>query len=773
MIEPRSKRVRSAFGALRRRSGAGIAFFVLVVAVVAGGTYFVQPVYRARAVILVEGRDPTWDITRFAAIEQALGRSKSRSDAGSTGQSAEMARDGDGGTHADDAAGRGSGRVPDRAIDRTIAGRAPLPGAPDPLRVARNELGHLTSRPLLERMLAEARVEDWPEYVDSTREEIFAALRERIRLREDPSRDLVEVELEGWEPEKIAAGLNRLLELFADAQAAQFEEPAEWVELRRQENAVRAELDEIAGQLERLNEQRGSWILEQDLAEVEVSLRALRREWIAARAERRDLERTRDAVAAADGGGQPLEIRFGILDDAGALAELRELRAERARLDRELSTLLSRGGYRVSHRQAIEAGQAETDSAIEALEGRVMALLERRLSIARLAEQELKGRLAAAEAPAKQLRARLDAVHQLVDRQRHLRDQRDDLQSRKSETWLARASSPPTARVQLVDPAGVPTVPIRPRPVQNLLVAIGVGLLGGILLVFVLELLDDSIKGSRDIRTVLRLPSLGTIPKLGGRNAADRVKLITVEQPGSDVSEAFRGICSGMNRMRAVRERKGGRSRLGGRGGAVEATGGLRAIPEDQVLVVTSAGRGEGKTTTASNLAVSMAQMGQTTLLMDANVRDPKVHQIFHVPNDRGLSTLVAAGEPIDRCVRKSGVPNLSVLPSGPSPVNPADIFLGSDLERAIEQLRGRYQRIVIDAPSILCGNDVVVLGRVADAALMVVGAYQTSREEVVAGKEYLTSVGVTVAGAILNRIRGERGDSFETESVEPPVTAS
>ena len=146
---------------------------------------------------------------------------------------------------------------------------------------------------------------------------------------------------------------------------------------------------------------------------------------------------------------------------------------------------------------------------------------------------------------------------------------------------------------------------------------------------------------------------------------------------------------------------------------------------------------------------------------------------------------MVAAGDSLERCTQSTGVARLSVLPSGPVPLNPSEIYAGPELAATIRSLRNRYDRVIVDGPSVLSGDDVAALGRIVDDTLMVVGAYQTSREEAVAAKEFLGALGIPVGGVILNRARdgrypalqasvagnGLRGEHVEGSAVPSPST--
>jgi capsular exopolysaccharide synthesis family protein len=213
--------------------------------------------------------------------------------------------------------------------------------------------------------------------------------------------------------------------------------------------------------------------------------------------------------------------------------------------------------------------------------------------------------------------------------------------------------------------------------------------------------------------------------------------LITWLDPRSRVSEAFRGLSFAV-----------GAPGLPGMGETAAVQG---------VVLVTSAGPGEGKSTAAVNLAVSMARSGARTLLVDANLRSPRVHQTFGMERAPGLAELLAQGGDPDSSVVETSIPGLSVLPSG-SVADPGDLLFGRRLPAMLGRLRRRFERIVLDSPSIQAAADAVALGKLADATLLVVGAYQTPRGQAQAAKEYLGALGIPVTGVILNRVHTDEG---------------
>lgn len=172
-------------------------------------------------------------------------------------------------------------------------------------------------------------------------------------------------------------------------------------------------------------------------------------------------------------------------------------------------------------------------------------------------------------------------------------------------------------------------------------------------------------------------------------------------------------------------------------------------------LIVTSAAPDEGKSEVLANLAVTMAQGERRTILVDADLRRPGLHELFGVANDRGLTTMILEEEALDDPpLLDVGVENLLLVPSGPLPPNPADVLGSSRMEQVIEAFKGRADVILFDAPPVIAVTDAAVLGTKVDGVLLVVAAGRTRRDHAERAKELLERVNVRIIGAVLNEAR-------------------
>jgi exopolysaccharide transport family protein len=287
-----------------------------------------------------------------------------------------------------------------------------------------------------------------------------------------------------------------------------------------------------------------------------------------------------------------------------------------------------------------------------------------------------------------------------------------------------------TTNVRVVDSADVSHEPIKPKKGLNILLAAIVGLFGGTGIAFFIEYLDNAVKTPDDIKRSVGIPYMGPIPNFGLQNgetsAAERA-LIVSEDPKSVAAEAYRGIRTAV----------------------------IFASPDsgNKVLLVTSAAPSEGKSITASNLAVSMAQSGKKTLVIDADFRKPRLHRIFKVNNEKGFSNLIVGAAVLEDVINKTDIPNLDVIPCGHIPPNPAELLGSKNMRKYLNELKEHYSMIIFDSPPIMAVTDSIVLSTLVDDVLLVVWAGKTSREVVRRAVEQLRDVRANLIGAVLNNI--------------------
>jgi capsular exopolysaccharide synthesis family protein len=300
------------------------------------------------------------------------------------------------------------------------------------------------------------------------------------------------------------------------------------------------------------------------------------------------------------------------------------------------------------------------------------------------------------------------------------------LESRQKETELAAAL--PTKNIRIVDKAEVPRAPVGPDRFRSLAMALLVGLMGGAGLVFFIEYLDRSVKDPGDLERLLNVPFLGPVPVIEAKKEGPLARdLISAHEPKSLYAEAYRSLRTGV----------------------------FFTSPDNppKVLMVTSTGPQEGKTVTTINLALAIAASGKKVLLVDADMRKPRVHKVFGQKNSVGLSTLLGGEKDVGLALKETKVANLTVITSGQIPPNPSELLGTERMVRFLGILRERFDIVLIDSPPLISITDSVVLGSHVDGVILVAKAGATSREILKRGIAMLGEVNASIVGVVLNMV--------------------
>jgi capsular exopolysaccharide synthesis family protein len=181
-----------------------------------------------------------------------------------------------------------------------------------------------------------------------------------------------------------------------------------------------------------------------------------------------------------------------------------------------------------------------------------------------------------------------------------------------------------------------------------------------------------------------------------------------------------------------------------------------------KTIVITSTGPGEGKTTTSSNLAVAMAQGGHKTLILDCDLRKPRIHRVFNISNQIGLSNLLIGEKKFEEVVHKTEVYNLFVLTSGVKPPNPSELLASSKMQNLIEMLKESYDYVIIDTPPVIMVTDAQILSKYADGCLIVVSSGESDKIAAQRAKELLQKVDANILGVVLNKLDTSKKGHYE-----------
>jgi len=305
---------------------------------------------------------------------------------------------------------------------------------------------------------------------------------------------------------------------------------------------------------------------------------------------------------------------------------------------------------------------------------------------------------------------------------------RDQLRSQINELNLTIDTARNNAGLEILGEAEAPGSPASPNHRQDMLVGLATALVLAAAVAFVREQLDDSVRTKEELERQTGLPVLGVIPKVTSWKDPTSVHLETRHAPRSAAAEAYRTLLTSLEFLHVQRSAR--------------------------VIQVTSPSAGEGKTTTAANLAVAHADSGKRTLVVDCDLRRPRLHRFFGASPSPGFTSVLLGQVDLDEAVvAAEGTPGLWVLPAGPLPANPAELLRGTRAQSLLRDLRNDYDVVVMDSPPVLPVADALVVSRAADATLIVASSHATTRRRLRRAIENLRQVEAPLVGAVLNSI--------------------
>ena len=343
----------------------------------------------------------------------------------------------------------------------------------------------------------------------------------------------------------------------------------------------------------------------------------------------------------------------------------------------------------------------------------------------------LNGEIEKYKQEAKKLSPLIAIYTELVRQKKEYDDKYNILRARLSSMQMTGSLSSSISNVRGLDKALLPIKPVSPNMQTNVTVAALLALVAGILIIFLIVFLDRSIKSTSDATVAADAPVLGVIPQLTSADLDsddDRSRDMYVhENPKSSIAECCRSLRTNILFSAADRQLK--------------------------TIVVCSANPREGKTTTVLYLGTTMAQSGQRTLLIDTDMRRPRLHKSTNVALSPGLSNLLIGEEDYDHLIKPTEVANLFILPCGLTPPNPAELLLTKRFETVLSELSRRFDRIILDSPPIQAVTDAVVLSKRVDGVVLVVRASKTMRDELRRSTRMIRDIGGSIVGVIVNEL--------------------
>jgi len=320
-----------------------------------------------------------------------------------------------------------------------------------------------------------------------------------------------------------------------------------------------------------------------------------------------------------------------------------------------------------------------------------------------------------------------------------LRTQLNETQVRYTEAFnnlnqLQQEQAKESSNIVLIEAAQAPNLPVRPNVVTNTLIATLIGTMFAVGVIFLIEYLDDTVKTPEQVLADTKLSTLGAIAQIKAHDPSESI--VAFNRPRDPLSEAYRVLRTNL--------------------GFSAIDGALRSI------VVTSGSPGEGKSTTAANLSIVMAQAGKRVVLVDSDLRRPVQHKILSVGNNRGLTTALLDNEtPVTFHLQNTKIKDLRVLSSGPIPPNPAEILSSQRMSNLIQELYEEADVLVFDTPPVLTVTDAAVLSPQVDGTLFVVHVGKTRRDTLTQAVERVLNTNAQLLGVVLNRIKPSHGGYY------------
>lgn len=690
----------------KRRWTAGTVFLLVLLAAVVY-TFTTTPIYEARTRLLIESDDP--NIVSFKeVIDKGAAESNYYQTQYNILQSRSLARD---------------------TLDDLHLWNNPLFGAPAAGRVSQVWALAVSLAPFGRDARKTAATPS-----DEAGAQSLAIDRFLENLTISPVRNsrLVDIRYRVSDPAVAAAVANGVATNYIDQGLAYkftaSRDASDWLGDRLTEQRAQVEKAELA--LQQYREQNEAISLEDRQNIVVQKLADLNAAVTKAKTERLQKEGLHRQLDGAGTDRAVLDTFPAILGNAFIQTQKTEL----ATLQRQQAQLADRLGDRhpemVKIRSAIQNAeaelQAEVAKVVQAVRTEYQAALAQEESLTTALDQQKREALAM---------NRKGIEYSVLEREVESgRQIYQSLMQRAKETSVTGELK--SSNVRVVDRAEVPREPVAPRGLLSLALALFGGTFLACGLVFFFEYLDSRIKTPEEVETRLGLPAIGLIPALG-KNWRQAEPLLSNGVP-PDFAEAFKALRT--NVLFSAAEK------------------GCR------VVVVTSSGPGEGKTIVASNLAIGVAYAGQRVLLVDGDLRRPRIHDVFAYEQEPGLSNVLVGDAKASDTVRRTDVAGLCVLTAGRVPPNAAELLGSRRFKELLTSIRGQFDWVVIDSPPVMAVTDPNILANLSDSVVFVIGAEMTSYKIARRAVEQLERSRAVFAGGVLNRVQLQRHSYYYSQ---------
>lgn len=550
-----------------------------------------------------------------------------------------------------------------------------------------------------------------------TREERIAdSLSRQIQVRLMPDTRIVTISFKSPNPNFSSLVANTTarayIEETLDMKMESTRRTLEWMTKKADEERQRLETAERA--LQEYSRANNIVTLENRVAGTPEEFSEISTQLVRAESSRKQLEALNTMVRQVVAGTQPPETISTIAADSA----LQALRAQIVQAEKNIMELSGKYGAKHPVMEKAASDLRILEQKREQEIQRIIGSIQNEYQLAQANENNLRSKLESIKGEAMRLNDKFvqyGVLKREVDTNRQIYDA---LMLKIKEQSITEENKP--IDLWIVEEAQVPGRASSPLVGLNLLIGLGLGLAGGAVLALFAEYLDNTLKNPEEAESALGYPVLGIVSKATNK----AMDCIVLKEPQSVLAENYKGLRTSL----------------------------LLSCAEQapRSILVTSSVSGEGKTTTAVNLALTLAQSDKRVALIDADMRKPRVHRIFRLGNQEGLSS-VLAGVADGDVLKRGPMPNLTVMTAGPIPPNPSELLMSERMRQLVSSLLGRFDYVICDSPPVLAVDDPRILSRLFDGTVLVAQAHKTTYETTGRAIRSLKEVNTPVLGLVMN----------------------
>ncbi len=601
--------------------------------------------------------------------------------------------------------------------------------------ILESEYKNILSNRVIENVFIKLELYDRPEFKNCSEPEQILKNLFNVSPLPEPSL-LVDIHFD-W---KDADTAEQILRCLMEEYQSDFEQRIQGVDKENLDDAQEMRI-KLLEEMEKKNKEKLNFEVEHnffslDQAKLKTSPKydALRKNYEAALD---DLAKAECRFKNVDNIGNPDDEMESSLDQMPEILEnktIQDLELDKIRAQNELSNLIEKFGtnHQLVKSAKTKLGQIETGIKLQ-IKSIYMGAVAK-LHRARAVKDRIERELGAEEEKLSENRTLLNEYEKLSNDYKHTQQLYNKNEDTIKELQTVLSGKGRKKNIQVINPSRASNRPVKPKKTFTVLLASVLGMMLGIGLCFFVEYLDTTIKTKDDVENILETPILGYVPPIKdaavSTNGKGPIELSGLEKSHSLLAEAFRSIRTSLMFSKIGKGMKN--------------------------ILVTSPMPSEGKTLVSLNIAITLAHAGKRILLVDTDLRKPRLHKILDVSYERGLSNFMAAEEgeeSIEGIIADTGIENLSFIPSGPHPPNPAEILGSSRMKEFIDDVSKMFDHVIFDTPPTVNASDSSILAQNVDGVVLVVRSFSTERDIALRARDLLRGAQVKILGTVLNNV--------------------